>query len=237
VSLDLTYGLPGQTTRSLRATVEKVIELGPDRVTCFGYAHLPGARPHQQTIGAAELPTDWHRSALFQCVVDAFAAAGYAWIGLDHFVRDNDELAVAQGEQRLRRNLLGYTTLRRTQVIALGVGGVGEVDATLVQNDPTMRDWQALVASGELPVCCGYHLSADDCRRRDAVVHLLCNLELPAALAPADAYDRLRRRAAEGLVEVAVDRIVVTSRGRLLLRELCAELDECGTGERTAWQS
>jgi oxygen-independent coproporphyrinogen-3 oxidase len=240
VSLDVTYGLPGQTERSFQATVDKVIGLDPDRVMCFAYGHRPGTRLDQRALNVDAAPTEPQTSALFQRAVDTLTAAGYVWIGLDHFARCDDELARAQGEHRLRRNLMGYHALPPTHVLAFGIGGVGEVDAALVQNELTMKAWQATVDGGELPVFRGHRLSGEDCRRRDAVVHLLCNLELPAELAAdglEEAYARVSRRAEEGLVEVTSDRIIVTPRGRPFLRELCAELDGYGGQEGSAWQS
>lgn len=240
VSLTLTYGLPGQTERSFQATVDKVIDLEPDRVTCFAYGHSPGARLHQWPINAHSVPTEQQQSALFQRAVDTLTAAGYVWIGFDHFVRHGDELPIAQGEQRLRRNLMGYTALEPSHVVAFGIGGVGEVASALVQNQPTMKAWGAMVDGGELPVFRGHRLSDGDCRRRNAIAHLLCNLQLPAELAAEGlehAYTRVSRRAEEGLVEVTSDCIIVTPRGRPFLRELCTELEGYGETEGRAWQS
>jgi oxygen-independent coproporphyrinogen-3 oxidase len=240
VSLDLTYGLPNQTERSFQSTVDAVIELAPDRITCFGYGHLPDVRPHQCAIIPDTLPSNLQKSALFQRAVASLTTAGYAWIGLDHFARDDDELSLAQGEQRLTRNLIGYTALTPGHVLALGIGGVSEVDAALVQNETVMKAWQAILEGGDFPVLRGHRLSEHDCRRRDAVVHLICNLELPAELAAdglEEAYGRVSRRAEDGLVEVRSDRIAVTPRGRYFLRELCMEFDACRDSEGSRWPS
>jgi oxygen-independent coproporphyrinogen-3 oxidase len=240
ISLDLTYGLPNQTERSFQATVDQVIDLGPDRVTCFGYGHLPGTRPHQRAIIVDSVPTDHQKSGLFQRAVNSLTAAGYAWIGLDHFARNDNELSLAQGEQRLRRNLIGFTALEPTHVVAFGTGGVGEVDAALVQNETGVKAWRAAVEGGELPVLRGHRLSEEDCRRRDAVVHLICNLELPVGLVTdglEGAYARVSRRKEEGLVEVTSDRITVTPRGRYFLRELCMEFDAYRETEGSPWPS
>ena len=240
VSLDLTYGLPSQSERSFRLTLDEVVELDPDRITCFAYGQRPGARLDQHALHADSIPAAAQRSALFQRAVDSLTAAGFVWIGLDHFARAEDELVLAQGERRLRRNLMGYTARAPAHVVAFGMGGVGEVDTALVQNEPTMNAWQTMVDGGELPVFRGHRLSDEDRRRRDAVTHLLCNLELPAELAAAgleDAYARLSGRADEGLLEVTSDRIVVTPRGRPLLAELCAELAGHDATEGGPWQS
>jgi oxygen-independent coproporphyrinogen-3 oxidase len=220
--------------------VDQVIDLGPDRVTCFGYGHLPTTRPHQRAIIVDSVPTDHQKSGLFQRAVNSLTTAGYAWIGLDHFARNDHELSRAQGEQRLRRNLIGFTALEPTHVVAFGTGGVGEVDAALVQNETGVKAWQAAVEGGELPVLRGHRLSDEDCRRRDAVVHLICNLELPVGLVTdglEGAYARVSRRKEEGLVEVTSDRITVTPRGRYFLRELCMEFDAYRETEGSPWPS
>jgi oxygen-independent coproporphyrinogen-3 oxidase len=240
VSLDLTYGLPSQTEQSFRTTLEAVADIEPDRIACFGFARPTGPTSYRGAIGLDAIPSESQRSALLQLAVDTFTAAGYAWIGLDHFARPDDELSLAQAEQRLRRNLLGYTAREPGHVLAFGVGSMGEVDAALVQNEPTMGRWRASVARGTLPVSRGYRLSEDDCRRREAIDHLLCNLELPVELAAealADGYDRLARRVESGWVELAADRIVVTPRGRPFLCELCADLEQYPVTGGRKWLS
>jgi oxygen-independent coproporphyrinogen-3 oxidase len=178
------------------------------------------ARGSINALNVDAVPTEPQKSALFKRAVDTLTAAGYVWIGLDHFARRDDELALAQGEHRLRRNLMGYNALAPTQVLAFGIGGVGDVASALVQNELTMKSWQATVDGGELPVFRGHRLPAE-----------LAAEGLEAA------YAWVSRRAEEGLVEVTSDCIIVTPRGRLFLRELCAELEGYDETEGRAWQS
>ncbi|EGV32016.1 oxygen-independent coproporphyrinogen III oxidase [Thiorhodococcus drewsii AZ1] len=238
INLDLVYGLPFQTQRSFLETLDQILELAPDRAACFSYAHDPSTRPHQHAINVNQLPSAAEKLGLFQNAVEAFTSAGYRWVGLDLFVRETDELFDAQREGRLYRNAIGYTTMPSTQVLAFGPSGIGEVGDALMQNEPDLRTWQKRVNSGHLPVAWGRQLSEIDRRRRDAMLYLMCNLQLPASSATdlEQEYSRLCRNAEHGLVEVSDAGIRVTSKGRYLLRGLCAEQDELVDWGSSQWR-
>jgi len=230
INYDLVYGLPGQTPETFRRTIETVIELGPDRIACFGYAHVPWARANQRRIDATLLPGRYARFELFRLAVETLAGAGYRWIGLDHFARPADELSVALAEGRLRRNFMGYLPDPAPHLLAFGTSGIGDVAGRFVQNDPGLGRYQRGIDAGRLPVVKGHLLSADDRVRRRAIERLMCTLELPYDLllplaSAGDPLEPFRPFADEGFVAFGQGRLSVTPLGRYFLRNLCMALD------------
>lgn len=225
ISLDLIYGLPKQTAASFMRTLEAVANIGPDRVRCYSYSHRPTARPHQYAIESSDLPTPEQKLALLHEAVACFTAAGYQWIGVDCFARPGDELSLAQSAKRLRHNCLGYTGASTQHLIAVGMSALGEVNGAFVQNESEIKPWSAAVHAGNLPVAWGHRLSDGDLRRRRALQHLMCNLELPIKLAEGleEDYDRLCGCSEHGLVEVDPDCVRITPKGRYFLRSLCTQ--------------
>jgi oxygen-independent coproporphyrinogen-3 oxidase len=228
VNYDLVYGLPAQTPESFARTVQSVVELGPDRLACYSYAHVPQARANQRLIDESKLPGTREKSALFQHAVSAFTAAGYEWVGMDHFARRDDELAVAARERRLFRDFMGYTTRPAPHLLGFGMSAISDVAGRFSQNIPRTGEYERQVARGDLPVERGYLLSEDDLLRRAAIQHLMCNLELPAELMPSP-VDEVRERMLpfleDGLVEIEGDGYVVTTLGRFFLRNVAMTLD------------
>lgn len=239
INLDLIYGLPFQSPEGFQATLDQIVELGPDRIACFSYAHDPVSRPHQHAINADHLPTTAEKLALFHQAVQSFSAAGYRWVGLDVFARESDELTSAQDERRLYRNAIGYTPMPAKQVLAFGPSGIGEVGGTLVQNAPDLKTWEKCLSSGVLPVAWGRRLTEEDRRRREAILYLMCNLELPASSAQGieHEYANLCRNGGQGLLEVTEDGIRVTPEGRYLLHGLCVEQDSSVDWGSTQWRA
>lgn len=238
ISFDLIYGLPQQTEATFTRTIESVLELAPDRIACFGYARKTVDGAHQHAIDVHELPSNGARERLFRNAVTSFTQAGYAWIGLDTFALETDDLAQAQVEGRLHRSCIGYTAMPSTHLVGLGAGAVGEIMGTCVQNHPDLAVWQQRVDAGRLAVDRGHKLSDLDRQRRDAISYLICNLELPLRMAAGcldDEYKRLASYAGDGLVEVLPDGLRVTEAGRFFLRELCTEQDAYFHWDRTRW--
>ncbi len=236
VNVDLVYGLPGQTAESFAHTLRTVVDLGPDRIACFGYAHVPWVKPNQNLVDVSLMPGRYEKSAFFRMAIDAFGEAGYEWIGLDHFARPGDELALALGEKRLHRNFMGYTTRPELPALAFGMSGISDLGDCFAQNDADLDRYLAALDGERLPVVRGHRLDRDDRLRRMAILSLMCHLELPfdltrerfgttidAALAPE--LERLRAFEEEGFVVFHDDRIEVTALGRFFLRNLCMELD------------
>ncbi len=179
VNFDLVYGLPYQTPESFGRTLRRVVELAPDRVATFSYAHLPHLRRIQQAVDATGLPEPRAKLELFLDTVDAFEAAGYQWIGFDHFAHPDDELSVAARERRLLRNFMGYTTHAAPDQVAFGMSGIGCIAGRFVQNDAGLKSWEESLEAGHFPVVRGHRLSDDDRLRSHVIQHLMCNLELP----------------------------------------------------------
>lgn len=228
VNLDIMYGLPRQTTQTFSRTIDAVLAMGPERIACFGYAHVPSMLKHQRAIREEELPGGPERLSLFAMAVERLEAAGYVWVGLDHFARPGDELARAFGERRLHRNFMGYTAGNAGDLIATGMSAISEVTGTFAQNDAGATGWAGAIDAGRLATVKGHRLSNDDLARRDAILELMCNLRLPSDLACGPlrpAYERIATYQREGLVEHAGDALHVTRLGRFFLRVLCAELD------------
>ncbi|MEF3272924.1 MAG: oxygen-independent coproporphyrinogen III oxidase [Chloroflexus sp.] len=236
INIDLVYGLPYQTPASFATTLRAIIDLRPDRIACFSYAHLPQARPNQKRVDARQLPTGYEKFQLFRQAIDMLTAVGYEWIGMDHFALADDELAVAARERRLQRNFMGYTVLPAPHQIGFGMSAIGDLAGRYAQNDAHLGHYQRAIDAGQLPITRGMRLTDDDMQRRKAIMHLMCNLEVPfdLPLPPAgqrlgDLFaheiERIATYADDGLVEVEPRRLRVTERGRFFIRNLAMELD------------
>lgn len=228
LNVDVMYGLPLQTPATFTRTLLSVVDLQPDRIACFGYAHVPWMRPHQRAIDPSLLPEATERFALFRLAVTAFEGSGYQWIGLDHFARTHDALSEAQREGRLHRNFMGYTVMPADHLLAFGMSGISEVGRTFGQSAAKLNEWQAAVDGGALPIVRGHVLSDDDVQRREIIMQLMCNLELPfSQISPSmqDSLERLRPLEEDGLVQFAPDRLRVTPLGRYFVRNVCMAFD------------
>jgi len=223
INFDLVYGLPNQTERSFQNTLEQVVDLAPDRVTCFSYNHTPSCHPHQHAMDFDYLPSELDRMSLFNRAVETLTGAGYVWVGLDRFALDTDEWAIAQDERRLHRNCIGYTGAVVNHVLAFGPSSVGQVSGGFFQNIPPLSQWQETLEQGQFPVMRGRLLSESEQTRRQAIIQLICNLELPvqqASEALGLEYTRLSRYAEHGFLEMTPDLIRLTSKGRFFMRDL-----------------
>jgi oxygen-independent coproporphyrinogen III oxidase len=236
VNFDLIYGLPRQTLTSFGRTLEQVIELAPERIALYSYAHLPTVFKPQRRIALAELPSGDSKLEILTLAIGRLTAAGYVYIGMDHFARPDDELAVAQRQGRLQRNFQGYSTRPESDLIGLGVSAIGRIGPTYYQNQKRLDDYQAALDTGRLPVARGIELTPDDLVRRAVIQALACHsrvstesIEL-AHLIDFRAYfaaemKQLARLQEEGLVDIGDDWISVAPRGRLLTRIVCMVFD------------
>jgi oxygen-independent coproporphyrinogen-3 oxidase len=231
INLDLIVGLPKQTVASFSRTLEQVVGWAPDRLAVFGYAHVPWLKKHQLLIRDADLPDLAARLGLQQAVNEALGAAGYVNIGLDHFARPEDELVRAQQNKTLWRNFQGYTTHKDSDILAFGTSSISQTADVYMQNDKNLKRYQERVAATGFAVERGIRLNRDDQIRRDAITRVMCDLELDFAafgsewdIAFTDYFAAtltdLRPLADDGLVTLASDRIDVTPRGRLFLRNI-----------------
>ena len=236
INMDLMVGLPHQSVASFAATLEKIIDMGPDRLAVFSYAHVPWLKKHQKLIHEADLPDFSTRIALQQLILERLTAAGYVYIGMDHFARPHDELVKAQAQGSLHRNFQGYTTHKDCDIYAFGVSAISQTEDVYVQNCKRLSDYEARIAAGRLATERGVRVSRDDKIRRDAILALMCDLYLDRqALAAkwgidfdayfADALDELAGLAADGLVVITPERIAVTDLGRIFLRNIAMCFD------------
>ena len=235
ISLDLMYGLPRQTVESLLATIDRAAGLNPDRLALFGYAHVPWMKPHQRLIPEAELPGGQARFAQAAAAAERLQELGYVWIGLDHFARPEDPMAIAAAEGRLHRNFQGYTTDPSTTLLGFGASAIGALDQGYVQNEVDIRAWREAIGSGSLATRRGVALDEDDRLRRFVIDRLMCDLEVDLE-ATARRFGRdkrcfdaewseIRRLADEGMAEIDGGRLRLTRAGRPWMRLVACVFD------------
>ncbi len=236
VNIDLIYGLPKQTPAGFGKTLDIVLDARPDRLAIYSYAHMPELFRAQRQINDNELPGAEEKLALLQLAIEKLTAAGYRYIGMDHFALPGDELALAQDSGSLHRNFMGYTTHADTDLIGFGVSAISHIGDTYSQNPRELPIWEAAIDAGRLPVWRGMHLGADDIVRAELIQQLMCHgrLDIAAfeqrfALRFDDYFAadllRLAPLVADGLVTHTPASIAATSRGRLLLRIIAACFD------------
>jgi oxygen-independent coproporphyrinogen III oxidase len=237
LNLDLIYGLPCQTVDTFRDTLEQVLELAPDRLAVFSYAHVPWMKPAQKLLEReAALPPPEAKLEMLKLTVETLTARGYVYIGMDHFARADDELARAQAAGTLQRNFQGYSTRAGVEIMAFGISAISQTPASYRQNTKSLDAYYAALDRGELPVTRGLELTPADVRRREVIMRVMCDLRLDYAVLSRDLgvdfvteyaveLDRLRPLAADGLVEFQPGGLGVTPAGRLFLRNIAACFD------------
>lgn len=235
-NLDLIYGLPLQTVESFMFMLQKVIELNPDRLSIFNYAHLPSRFAGQAKIKDWQLPKPETKLDILQKTIQTLGNAGYKFIGMDHFAKPDDELAIAQQKGILHRNFQGYTTQEKCDLLGLGVSAISLLGDTYAQNQKDLKTYYANVEESGIALHKGLAMTEEDCLRRDVIKQLICNFKL--AYAPlekqyqidfkqhfAEDLALLAPLAADGLLEIGDEQIVVSAKGRLLIRNICLCFD------------
>ncbi|MES2071192.1 MAG: oxygen-independent coproporphyrinogen III oxidase [Pseudomonadota bacterium] len=236
ISIDLIYGLPKQSLMSMDRTLGKVIAAAPDRIAIYNYAHLPHIFKPQRRIHEQELPSADNKLDMLYLCITRLTEAGYVYIGMDHFAKPDDDLAVAQRQGRLHRNFQGYSTHADADMIACGVSAISAVGATYSQNEKTLDAYYERIAQGDLPMARGIRLSMDDLIRRAVIQGLMCHFELSGSALElsypisfndyfADELARLKPFQEDGLVCFDGDCLCVTDKGRLLIRNICMVFD------------
>jgi oxygen-independent coproporphyrinogen III oxidase len=236
INADLIYGLPRQSPSSFERTLDRVIAAAPDRIALYSYAHLPQTFRPQRRIDEAQLPSPQAKLQILAAAIRRLTDAGFMYIGMDHFAKPDDELAVAQREGRLQRNFQGYSTRADCDLIALGVSGIGAVGASYYQNQRQLADYCNAIDRGILPIMRGFELTPDDLLRRAVIHNLMCHFALSMeAVETAHRIDfepyfsqelkEMEQLARDGLVELRDRSIVVTSLGRFLVRNICMVFD------------
>ncbi|WP_263788232.1 oxygen-independent coproporphyrinogen III oxidase [Salinibacter grassmerensis] len=237
VNLDLVYGLPHQTPDTMAETLGGVVDLDPDRIALYSYAHVPSVLEHQRLIPEEALPAPAVRLGLFKQALETLTtSAGYRFIGLDHFAKPDEELALAQDNGTLRRNFQGYSTRAGADVYAFGLSGIHQLSGLYAQNTKTLRTYYDQIDQDELTVYRGYRPTPEDRLRRHVIMQLMCNAEVQKAAVEArfevdfdahfgEALDRLHPLEQDGLVALSPDAIRVRPPGRLLVRNVAAAFD------------
>ena len=235
-NLDLIYGLPFQSVESFMFTLKKVIELNPDRLSVFNYAHLPSRFAGQAKIKDWQLPKPETKLEILQKTIETLGSAGYKFIGMDHFAKPDDELAIAQQNGVLHRNFQGYTTQEECDLLGLGVSAISLLGDTYAQNQKDLKEYYTAVDTNGIALHKGLAMSEEDCLRRDVIKQLICNFKL--AYAPlekqyniefkqhfAEDLALLAPLAADGLLDIGEAQITVSAKGRLLIRNICLCFD------------
>lgn len=235
-NLDLIYGLPLQTVDSFMFTLEKVIALNPDRLSVFNYAHLPSRVPGQAKIKEEQLPPPATKLTILQKTIETLGKAGYKFIGMDHFAKPHDELAIAQDQGILHRNFQGYTTQEECDLLGLGVSSISLLGDTYAQNEKDLKRYYALVEAQGDALHKGLALSQEDCLRRDVIKQLICNFKLDFAPLEAQYGIQFTTHFAEDLtllaplmedelIHLTASGLQVSPKGRLLIRNICLCFD------------
>ncbi|HLA43698.1 MAG TPA: oxygen-independent coproporphyrinogen III oxidase, partial [Aggregatilineales bacterium] len=237
ISVDLIYGLPKQTAASFERTLKKILALDVDRLSVFNYAHMPDRFNTQKQIKENELPSPAEKLQILQDIISILTGAGYVYIGMDHFAKPDDELAIAQRNGDLTRNFQGYSTHGDCDIIGMGITAISKIGNCYTQNVNNLEDYDKALSAGKIPVYRGIKLDRDDLLRRDVITQLICHFELE--------FDDIETRhrinfneyfenelhtlkvmEADGLLNLDVERIRVSPRGRLLIRNICMVFDK-----------
>ncbi|WP_417224403.1 oxygen-independent coproporphyrinogen III oxidase [Amphritea sp.] len=236
INIDLIYGLPHQTLASFTKTLDTIIELSPDRLSVFNYAHMPDRFRSQSHIKAEDLPSPETKLAILETTISKLMSAGYVYIGMDHFAKPDDELALAQQNGKLHRNFQGYTTHSDCDLVAMGVSSISQIGDVYYQNEHDMSAYSSAVEARTNAIKRGVTLSTDDRIRRAVITQLICHFQLDMAAIDAqfdinfadyfaEELQELQKFTGDGLVVLGDKRIDVTPAGRLLIRRICMAFD------------
>ncbi len=236
-NVDLIYGLPLQTVATFANTLDKILTAAPDRFSIFNYAHMPTRFKTQRQINDADMPSADVKLDILQMVGLKLTEAGYVYIGMDHFARPDDELAIAQREGHLYRNFQGYSTHSECDLIGLGITSIGRVGDAYIQNVKELDEYDRLISQNKLPVFKGFELDGDDKLRRAVITQLICHFDLVYAVIEqefainfagyfANELHALAPMRADGLLTVSAEAIHVLPAGRLLIRNICMVFDK-----------
>lgn len=235
-NLDLIYGLPLQNVESFMFTLQKVIELNPDRLSVFNYAHLPSRFAGQAKIKEEQLPAPETKLTILQKTIEVLGQAGYRFIGMDHFAKPDDELAIAQQQGVLHRNFQGYTTQEECDLLGMGVSAISLLGDSYAQNQKELKHYYTQVEETGIALHKGLVMTEEDCLRRDVIKQLICNFKLDYSQIEkqysidfkthfAEDLALLEPLVQDGLIEIGNQGLTVSAKGRLLIRNICLCFD------------
>ena len=236
VNMDLIYGLPKQTRATFSETIDKVLELSPDRIALYHYAHLPNHFKAQRRILPADLPDTVEKVHIMFDAITRLTQNGYRYIGRDHFAKEDDELSRAQIEGTLQRNFQGYSTMAECDMVALGVSSISKIGRAYACNPRELDDYYAAIREGRLATNRGYWLNDDDDLRRYVIMQIMCNFELKKKDVEerfgikfdetfAYEWSKMKPYVKHGLVELHDDRLVVSPKGKIFVRAVAMQFD------------
>jgi oxygen-independent coproporphyrinogen-3 oxidase len=236
INIDLIYGLPYQTPSSFDKTLGEILSLQPDRFAVFNYAHVPWMKPAQKILKPESLPTPETKLELLKLTIERLTSSGYVYIGMDHFARTNDELAVAQRQKTLQRNFQGYSTRGGADIYAFGMSSISQTEDFYWQNHKDLPEYYASLDQGKLPLHKTYSMTAEDKIRRTTIMRLMCDLGLDYEAMSrllnldfkehfAHEIETLGDMEADGLLLKTPAGIVITDFGRLLVRNIAMRFD------------
>jgi oxygen-independent coproporphyrinogen-3 oxidase len=236
VNIDLIYGLPYQTPPSFTRTLEEILTLKPDRFAVFNYAHVPWMKPAQKILKPEILPSPETKLELLKLTIERLTSEGYVYIGMDHFARAGDELALAQRQKTLQRNFQGYSTRGGADIYAFGMSSISQAEGFYWQNHKDLPDYYGALDAGKLPLSRGYLMTDEDKIRRTTIMRLMCDLGLDyEAMSKllglsfkehfAHELESLDDMEADGLLVKTPQGLIVTDLGRLLIRNIAMRFD------------
>ena len=236
INLDLIYGLPFQTVETFAKSVDAIIDISPDRIAVFNYAHVPWMKKHMALIKEEDLPAPEEKLQILKMTVEKLTAAGYVFIGMDHFSKPDDDLSVAFREKKLYRNFQGYSTNAGTDLYAFGITSISQLGRIYSQNLKNEKEYFGKLDEGIPPIAKGYYLSDDDILRKDVIMKIMCDFELDYKTIEekykidfgkyfAQGINNLRQLSEDGLIILTDNRFIVTEMGRLLVRNIAMNFD------------
>jgi oxygen-independent coproporphyrinogen-3 oxidase len=236
INIDLIYGLPLQTLESFQATLDKVVKLGPNRIAVFNFAYVPWMKSHQKLIHEADLPSPEVKLQLLKKTIESLTDAGYDYIGMDHFAKPDDELAVARREKTLHRNFQGYSTRAGADLLGFGMSAISHFGDVYAQNAKTVPQYSEAINANRFATHVGYKMTRDDIIRKYVIMRLMCDLEVVKSdvegwfdVSFDEYFDQSLSHLSEfihlGLVRNTLERVVIEGAGRLLLRNIAMCFD------------
>jgi oxygen-independent coproporphyrinogen-3 oxidase len=236
VNIDLIYGLPFQTLQSFQNTLEKVVQLSPNRIAVFNFAYVPWMKPHQKLIHQEDLPSPELKLQLLKATIETLTKAGYEYIGMDHFAKPDDELAVARREKTLHRNFQGYSTRAGADLFGFGMSAISHFGDVYAQNGKTVPQYAEAVTRSRFATHVGYKMTRDDIIRKYVIMRLMCDLEVVKAdveewfdVSFDEYFDQSLIQLHEfiqlGLVRNTLEKVIIEGTGRLLLRNIAMCFD------------
>jgi oxygen-independent coproporphyrinogen-3 oxidase len=236
INLDLIYGLPFQTADTFSKTVDSIIDISPDRIAVFNYAHVPWMKKHMSLINEADLPAPEEKLNILKMTVEKLTDTGYVFIGMDHFAKPDDDLSKALNEKRLYRNFQGYSTNAGADLYAMGITSISQIGNIYAQNFKTEKEYSSALDNGIFPVTKGVALTEDDTLRRHVITKIMCDFELSFEAIDKkfgiefekyfqQGLDGLDEMINDGLLSIDNRKIKVNQMGRLLIRNIAMNFD------------